>query len=370
MDTTIVILKFVGLAIAGAIGLLSFFTTKNWEERDIATALFVPGQAPKKKRRLTQWGKWSLVLLISSGLVTLFAQVTESVRTRNKELAEIKERENDRARVATEKEQERERFAREKEDDRKQFEAGLRKERERYEASTAEFILLKNDLERQRMQVAEAINTGKVDPKSISPFDPLPSSPSIAAAFEDAFKGIPPAVKEVAIMRNKEALERIPVEAKAREIEEICRPQMIRVIDLYRKVLARAQTEGLVTIKDLGPAPALPGQVVFSTRATNNPHGSIAEDIAQMVEFVHGDRWHAYLVIGLLDSTNMTNSAWYPKLRYKDRANTVGTIWFDPSVGDMMYESGRGRQSATSVVGVVTSVVKDLKMSRIEYLKR
>ena len=140
MDTAIVILKFFGLAITGMIGLLSFITDKNWEEYEIQPAIFVPGRQPKKRRRLTRWGKWSLALLICSGLVTLTAQVTETVRSRKKEIAEAKEKADERARVAKEKEAERERFAKEKEEDRKEFDRRLRAEREHYEASTAEMI--------------------------------------------------------------------------------------------------------------------------------------------------------------------------------------------------------------------------------------
>ncbi len=366
MDTAIVILKFVGLAVTGVIGLLSFLTTKNWEEHDVQGALIVPGQPPRKVRHLTRWGKWSFGFLIFSGLVTLCAQIAETVRAHQKETAEATEKLSERNQVAKEKEKERERFAREKEQDRKEFDRRLSEERERYEASTAEFILLKNDLERQRMQAVEVARTAKVDLKITAPMEPLPSSPSITTAFEDALKAIPQAAKEAAVLRNKEEIERLPLETRVRQIEEISRPHMVRIVDFYRSVLALGHKKGLVTIKDLGPAPELPNQIVFSTKATNNPYGGFAENIAQTVEFSHGDRWHAYLVIGQVGSIEQTNENWYPKLRYKDRVNTVGTIWFDPVIGDLRYSSGRGRGSATSSVDIVTKIVEDLKASRIK----
>jgi hypothetical protein len=373
LDTAIVILKFVGLAVAGAIGLLSFLTTKNWEERDVQGGLIVPGQPPKKERHLTRWGKWSFGLLIFSGLVTLCAQIAETVRAHQKETAEATEKLNERNQAAKEKEKERERFAREKEQDRKEFDRRLSEERAKYLASTAEFFLLKNDLERQRMQTTEAVRTSKVDLKIPAASDPLPSSPEITAAFESALKAIPQAIKNAAILRNKEEIERMkeamPFEARAHEIETATHSNLVRIIDLYRSTLVMANKKGIIALTDLGPAPMLPDQIVFSTKSTNNQYGRIAENIAQTSEFAHGDRWHAYLVLGLVDSIDRTNSDWYPKFRYKDRSDTIATIWFDPAVGDVMYASSRGRGSATSTVATVTSIIEDLKTSRINSIK-
>lgn len=369
MDVLLEILKLVGLVVTGVTGLIGFYTPKIWEEYQVPQTVYAPGRMPETQKRLTNWGKRSLILLLVSGAVTLTAHVVESVRAREKDAQAAKEKEEEQKRASKEKETERERFVTEKEEDRKIFEHRLGEERARYEASTAEFILLKNDLERQKLQIDEAVRARKAEPNITAPLEPLPSSPAIEAAFQQSLTAIPQAVKESAILRNKEAIERLPFELKAREVEQKTRPHWARVVDFYRNTLAMAHKKGLVTITDLGPAPVLPEQIVFWSKATNYV-SSIREDIAQTVQFAHGDRWHAYLAYGVVESPEETNSAWYPKLYYKDAYSTVGIIWYDPAVGDLVYSSGWRGGSATSTVAIATNIVKDLETSRIKALKR
>jgi hypothetical protein len=366
--------KFAGVAIAAATGFLGFFATKTWEEYKTDSRILARGHGPQTKRRLTRFGKWTLFFLLCGSLVAIGAQVVDTVRTKKKEKREADDKNEERARVAQEKQRDEDQFAREKQRDREEFDRKLREQRQQYEANTAEFIFQKNDLERQRVQLIEIARSAHLDIKLPAP-EAIPST-NIDQAIESALKTIPVEVKAAAAQRNQAEVERIAAQVKARELDKLIRPRVIYVFDLIRTVVAHAQQKGLITVTNLGPAPALPERLVYSQQETNiNLLGARAGEnilrtnIQQRVEFAHGDAWTAYLVVGSVQSATTTTEHLYPKVRIKSNAGLNATIWFDPVSAELQITPQTTYSLSDGVLksenAIVTNLVEFLKQSRL-----
>ncbi|HWN93496.1 MAG TPA: hypothetical protein VNT99_00565, partial [Methylomirabilota bacterium] len=95
IDLLLDVLKFLGLFVTAATGIVGVLATKTWEEYTIRPAIFVPGQEEKTKRRFTKWGWWSLLLMVMGAVVGFGALAVETVRTRHKETLEAKQKKDD-----------------------------------------------------------------------------------------------------------------------------------------------------------------------------------------------------------------------------------------------------------------------------------
>lgn len=375
IDTFLEILKFVGLVITGAMGLVGFFTTKIWEEYEKPQTIIVPGRPPTIGRQLTQWGKTSLVLLIVSGLVTLIAQLVETGRTNEKERQAAKEKQKERELAAKEKADDRERFAREKEEDRRVFDKRLGEERQRYEAATAELLLQRIEVDRQRAQLIERARDSNIS-LSLPEIAAIPTA-NIDQAIQTALQAIPAEVRAAAEQRNQEEAERLAAQVRAREIDRQVRPRVSYMFDLLRSVVVESQRKGLVTVTNLGPAPILPERIVYSQQETNVSGYSarlgdniFRTTVRQRIDFAHGDSWTAYLVVGVVQSSTATNELIYPKLKIRNNEGIKGLIWIDPASAELNFTPGSGNDLPGPVRrsenAVITNLVELLKQSRLK----
>jgi hypothetical protein len=77
MDLFLTIMKFVGLAVSGALGILGTLTDTHEE----IVILGAEGAAPRKAKRLTIWGRRILALTIAGLTVALAAQIAEEIKS-------------------------------------------------------------------------------------------------------------------------------------------------------------------------------------------------------------------------------------------------------------------------------------------------
>ena len=92
------ILKFAGIIVSGALGILGT-ATKTHEEVELPP--LEEGGLPRKVKRLTHWGRWALCLTIAGFVTALGSQIVESVKKQHED-AESRARTEDQIKQANE----------------------------------------------------------------------------------------------------------------------------------------------------------------------------------------------------------------------------------------------------------------------------
>lgn len=189
IDTLFYILKFVGLLITAASGIVGFLGKRPWEDYVVKPAIVAPGHVAAQKRRITKWGWCSLGLIIFGSFVAIGAQIAETVRIKQKQSLERQERE------AEQKAHQREitRIQRENQEE-------MAKRLQAQSLSLAEMFFQGRELDSQRAAFLEKAKLAGLDVR-IPEYSNSVSMPNLTAEIRKALKSIPDELRAASVAR-------------------------------------------------------------------------------------------------------------------------------------------------------------------------